>query len=234
MTKPVILVVEDEEDILEVVEYNLKKEGFVVHSASTGEEGLRQARQLKPHVLILDLMLPGIDGFDICKLLKSDNDTHDIIILILSAKGEEEDVVKGLEIGADDYLTKPFSPRVLSARVRTLLRRAQTSYPVEEGGQIVVDKFSLDPGRHEVFIDGSHVDLTSTEFKILHLLMKKAGWVFTRYQIVDNVHGEDYPVTDRSVDVQIAGLRKKLGEWGTFIETVRGVGYRFRDVSVAD
>jgi two-component system, OmpR family, alkaline phosphatase synthesis response regulator PhoP len=233
MSKSTILLVEDEEDIIELVEYNLKKEGYVVHSAATGEEGLRKARSLRPHLLILDLMLPGIDGFDICKLLKTDDVTRDIIVLILSAKGEEEDIVKGLEIGADDYLTKPFSPRVLCARVKTLLRRAR-SLEALEGGQIVIDKISLDPGRHEVHISGNQVDLTSTEFKILHLLMKKAGWVFTRYQIVDEVHGEDYPVTDRSVDVQIAGLRKKLGKWGNFIETVRGVGYRFRDEAVSE
>lgn len=224
-----ILVVEDEADIAEVVAYNLSKEGLKVQCAATGEEGLRMARALKPALVVLDLMLPGIDGLDICKLLKSEDSTSGIPVLILSARGEEEDIVKGLELGADDYLAKPFSPKVLVARVKSVLRRAHVPAPADED-TVSIDDFNLDPRRHELTLDGIAVDLTSTEFKLLHLLMRKAGWVFTRYQIVDEVHGEDYPVTDRSVDVQIAGLRKKLGRHGTYVETVRGVGYRFRDV----
>lgn len=229
MSKHKILVVDDEPDIVEVVRYNLVKEGFTVTTASTGEECLRLSRASQPDVLILDLMLPGVDGFDVCRLLKSDEGTKDIFILILSAKGEESDVVKGLEIGADDYLVKPFSPKVLAARVKSLLRRSTVPLP-DESETLVIDQLSLNPRRHELLIEGKAVELTSTEFKILHLLMKKAGWVFTRYQIVDEVHGEDYPVTDRSIDVQIVGLRKKLGTYGKYIETVRGVGYRFKDV----
>lgn len=229
MSKHKILVVDDEPDIIEVVRYNLVKEGFSVTTASTGEECLRLSRANLPDVLILDLMLPGVDGFDVCRLLKSDESTKNIFILILSAKGEEADVVKGLEIGADDYLVKPFSPKVLAARVKSLLRRSTVPLP-DESEILAIDQLSLNPRRHELLIEGKPVELTSTEFKILHLLMKKAGWVFTRYQIVDEVHGEDYPVTDRSIDVQIVGLRKKLGTYGKYIETVRGVGYRFKDL----
>jgi two-component system alkaline phosphatase synthesis response regulator PhoP len=223
-----ILIVEDEDDIAEVVSYNLTKEGFRVYRAATGEEGLRLSRSLSPALLILDLMLPGIDGLDICKLIKGDQKTDDIPVLILSAKGEEEDIVRGLELGADDYLVKPFSPKVLIARVKSILRRVN-AVEISSDASLVVEPFVLDPRRHELILAGSFVELTSTEFKILHLLMRKAGWVFTRFQIVDEVHGEDYPVTDRSVDVQIAGLRKKLGRFGSWVETVRGVGYRFRD-----
>lgn len=224
-----VLIVEDEPDIAEVVCYNLKKDGFQVHCAATGEEGLKLARSIRPAVVVLDLMLPGIDGLDICKLLKGDKETHSIPVLILSARGEEEHVVKGLEVGADDYLAKPFSPRILCARVKSLLRRVSLPEP-QEDDKLVLGALCIDSKRHEVLVQGECVDLTSTEFKILHMLMQKAGWVFSRFQIVDEVHGEDYPVTERSVDVQIAGLRKKLGDHGTYIETVRGVGYRFRDV----
>jgi two-component system, OmpR family, alkaline phosphatase synthesis response regulator PhoP len=224
-----ILVIDDEPDILEVVAYNLKREGYQVRCVGSGGEGLKAARDEKPHLLILDLMLPGVEGLDICRLLKTDEKTKDILILILSAKGEEGDIVSGLELGADDYLVKPFSPKILLARVKSLLRRQ--AFPKDQPKDVVVWRdLSIDRKRHEVRILDQPIDLTSTEFKILDLLVTKAGWVFTRNKIVDEVHGEDYPVTDRSVDVQIVGLRKKLSEYGKYIETVRGVGYRFREI----
>ncbi len=227
MAKENILVVDDEEDIVELISYNLSKDGYKVQVVTTGEDALKAARAQAPDLVVLDLMLPGVDGLDVCKLMKADKATKHVPVIMLTARGEEADVVTGLELGADDYIVKPFSPRVLSARVKSVLRRNR-SHVVDEQQTISVEGLEINPGRHEVTIDGSLADLTFTEFKILHYLMRQPGWVFTRYQIVDAVHGEDYPVTDRSVDVQIVGLRKKLGKYGELIETVRGVGYKFR------
>jgi two-component system phosphate regulon response regulator PhoB len=173
-------------------------------------------------------MLPGIDGLEVAKTLKNDSKTQDIPIIMLTAKGEEADIVTGLELGADDYITKPFSPRILTARIRTVLRRKSTP-PSDETSIIQQHGLIIHPGRRDVRINGKPVELTYTEFQVLHYLAKRPGWVFTRYQIVEAVRGDDYPVTDRSVDVQIVGLRKKLGSYGKYIETVRGVGYRFRE-----
>lgn len=223
-----VLVVEDEEDILQLVEYNLLKEGYTVSCARTGEEGLRLARDEKPDLVLLDLMLPGIDGHEVCRALRREAATEKVPIVMLTAKGEEADVVAGLEQGADDYITKPFSPKVLVARIRTVLRRGAAA-PVESDGTIRAHDLEIHPGRHEVLVAGRRVELTFTEFRLLQLLAARPGWVFTRYQIVNAVRGEDYVVTDRAVDVQIVGLRKKLGAAGKHIETVRGVGYRFRD-----
>ena len=224
-----ILVVEDEEDILELVRYNLAKEGYKVSGVTSGEQALQALESKQPDLLLLDLMLPGVDGLEVCKRIKSDPQTGHIPIVMLTAKGEEADVVTGLELGADDYITKPFSVRVLIARVRAVLRR----HAREPAGQEpVLHKHDLviHPGRREVLLKGRHVELTFTEFQILHFLACRPGWVFTRNQIVDEVRGEDYAVTTRSVDVHIVGLRKKLGAAGTYIETVRGIGYRLRDV----
>jgi two-component system phosphate regulon response regulator PhoB len=223
-----ILVIEDEEDIQEVVTYNLTKEGYRVQAVSSGEDGLNTVKSDAPDLVILDLMLPGIDGLEVCRALKHDKETSHIPIIILTAKGEESDIVTGLELGADDYITKPFSPKVLIARVRAILRR-KAAEPVSEEDTIRVHDLVINPGRHEVLVGGKPVTLTLTEFKILHTLAGKPGWVFTRYQIVNAVQGEEAIVTDRSVDVQIAGLRKKLGQAGKYIETVRGVGYRFKE-----
>jgi two-component system phosphate regulon response regulator PhoB len=173
-------------------------------------------------------MLPGIDGLEVAKILKNDSKTQDIPIIMLTAKGEEADIVTGLELGADDYITKPFSPRILTARIRAVLRRKSTP-PSDETSIIQHNGLIIHPGRRDVRINGKPVELTYTEFQVLHYLAKRPGWVFTRYQIVEAVRGDDYPVTDRSVDVQIVGLRKKLGFYGKYIETVRGVGYRFRE-----
>jgi len=228
MAERQILVIEDEEDILEVITYNLTKEGYRVVGVISGEDGLKAAQNAPPNLIVLDLMLPGIDGLEVCKILKHDDRTAHIPIVMLTAKGEETDIVIGLELGADDYITKPFSPRVLIARVRALLRRAVVE-SVSETDTIRVHDLVITPGRHEVSVGSKPVTLTFTEFKILHTLARKPGWVFTRYQIVNAVRGEDTIVTDRSVDVQIVGLRKKLGPAGKYIETVRGVGYRFRE-----
>jgi len=228
MSKENILVVEDEEDIQELVRYNLAKEGYPVATVDSGEEGLKQARAKRPDLIILDLMLPGMDGLEVCKLLKNEPKTQHIPIVMLTAKGEESDVVSGLELGADDYITKPFSPKVLIARIRAVLRRRVNESPEDES-TVAIHELVIHPGRHEVLIKGKPLTLTFTEFKLLHLLARRPGWVFTRYQIVNAVKGDDYAVTDRAVDVQIVGLRRKLGPAGKYIETVRGVGYRFKE-----
>ncbi|MBU2578376.1 response regulator [Patescibacteria group bacterium] len=226
MAKENILIVDDEEDVLELVRYNLVKEGYGVKTATTGEEALTKARAQVPELIVLDLMLPGVDGLEVCKKLKSDSKTQNIPIIMLTAKGEESDIVTGLELGADDYVTKPFSPKVLVARVRRILHRA-VARDLERVA-IKIHELTIDPARREVLIKNKSVELTFTEFNILYALAKRPGLVFTRYQIVDILHGDDYLVTDRAVDVQIVGLRKKLGPCSKYIETVRGVGYRFK------
>jgi two-component system phosphate regulon response regulator PhoB len=228
MAKERILVVEDEEDIQELIRFNLDREGYEVVCASSGEEALKLASSELPDLILLDLMLPGIDGLEVTKFLRNDPKTEDINIVMLTAKGEEADIVTGLELGADDYITKPFSPRIMTARVRAVLRR-KISKPKDESSVIKIHDLVIHPGRHEVLFRGQPIQLTFTEFAILNYLARRPGWVFTRFQIVDAVRGEDYPVTDRSVDVQIVGLRKKLGPAEMYIETVRGVGYRFKE-----
>jgi two-component system phosphate regulon response regulator PhoB len=223
-----ILVVDDEEDLLELVRYNLSRDGYRVTCVGTGEDALKAARRQPPDLIVLDLMLPAVDGLEVCRRLKADSKTRDVPIIMLTAKSEESDMVAGLERGADDYIAKPFSPRVLSARVKALLRRKEAQRQAELETTIDVHELSIHPGRHEVTLAGTPVELTYTEFALLQFLAKRPGWAYTRTQIVDAVKGEDYPVTERSVDVQVAGLRKKLGDFGSYIETVRGVGYRFR------
>jgi len=228
MSKEKILVVDDEEDILELVRYNLAREGYKILCASSGEEGLKIARAENPNLIVLDLMLPGVDGLDVTRRLKGDERTRKIPIVMLTAKGEESDIVTGLELGAEDYITKPFNPRVLVARVRAVLRR-DIKATAEEKEVLRIHEIAIHPGRHEVLVNERPVQLTFTEFGILNFLVRRPGWVFTRNQIVDAVRGDDYYVTDRSVDVQIVGLRKKLGKAGKHIETVRGVGYRLKE-----
>jgi len=225
--KESILVIDDEEDIAELVRYNLEKEGFRVLCAATGEDGIQVARSQTPDLILLDLMLPGIDGLDVCRQLKAETATKAIPIIMLTARGEEADIVTGLEMGADDYLSKPFSPRVLLARIKSVLRRGR-GQPLDASSIIKAEGLVVNPLRREVLGENGPIDLTNTEFKLLHFLARQPGFVFTRDQIVDGVHGDDYPVTDRSVDVQIVGLRKKLGDYGVLVETVRGVGYRFK------
>ena len=225
---PRILVVDDEEDLAELVRYNLTKDGYTVECVGSGEEALKAVRRDLPDLVVLDLMLPAVDGLEVCRRLKADAKTRDVPIVMLTAKGEDADMVAGLERGADDYIAKPFSPRVLGARVRALLRRNDARRQSELETTIDVHELSIHPGRHEVKLAGMSLDLTYTEFALLQFLARRPGWAYTRTQIVDAVKGEDYPVTERSVDVQVAGLRKKLGAFGSYIETVRGVGYRFR------
>ena len=231
MTEPIskkqVLVVDDEEDILELVAFHLKKEGHEVRCTTTGEKALHIIQSEQPDLVVLDLMLPGINGLEVAKLLKNNLETRDIPIVMLTAKGEESDMVTGLELGADDYVTKPFSPRILAARIKAVLRR-KTPPSVDDAADVIkIHNLVIHTGRREVLVDNKPVHLTFTEFGILKYLTHRPGWVFTRAQIVDQVKGTQYCVTDRSVDVQIVGLRKKLGSAGRYIETVRGVGYRF-------
>jgi two-component system phosphate regulon response regulator PhoB len=232
MNKETILVVDDEEDILELVRYNLSREGYGVLGAASSEEAHGILAAGNTDLLILDLMLPGMDGLELTRRLKGEPAHADLPIIMLSARGEEADIVAGLELGADDYITKPFSPRVLIARVRSVLRRRR--HPTEDTGDVLqIHDLVIHPGRRSVTMSGAPLDLTFTEFQVLAFLARRPGWVFTRTQIVDAVRGGDYPVTDRSVDVQIVGLRRKLGAAGRYIETVRGVGYRFKEKSGA-
>jgi two-component system, OmpR family, alkaline phosphatase synthesis response regulator PhoP len=228
MAKQKILVVDDEEDILELLRFNLTKEGFAVVCAASGEEALKFARAEKPDLILLDLLLPGIDGLEVAKRLKNDPSTNEIPLIMVTAKGEEADIVTGLEVGAEDYITKPFSRKVLIARVRAVLRR-KAAGPADDQEVVTVHDLTIHRGRREVLANGKPVLLTFTEFGILSFLARRPGWVFTRSQIVDAVKGDEYFVTDRAVDVQIVGLRKKLGSAAKVIETVRGVGYRFKE-----
>ena len=228
MEKEHILVVDDEEDILELVRFNLEREGYRVTCTPSGENAIQIATQKFPDLIVLDLMLPGVDGLEVAKFLKNEPKTREIPIVMLTAKGEESDVVIGLELGADDYITKPFSPKILSARVKAVLRRRGQA-EAEPSDMIKIHNMVIHTGRREVTVEGQPVDLTYTEFGVLNYLIRRPGWVFTRSQIVDAVKGADYFVTDRTVDVQMVGLRRKLGPAGQYIETVRGVGYRFKE-----
>lgn len=229
MTKPdTILVVEDEEDIQELIRFNLRRAGYDVVTVASGEAALTALQQQPPQLVLLDLMLPGTDGLEVCRRMRADSATREIPVIMVTAKGEESDVVAGLELGADDYVVKPFSPRVLIARVQAVLRR-NTQPAGEKPEAISVHGITIHPGRREVRVAGASVELTFSEFNILLYLARRPGWVRTRRQIVDAVRGDDYHVTERSVDVQMVSLRKKLGEAGSNIQTVRGVGYRFKD-----
>jgi two-component system phosphate regulon response regulator PhoB len=236
--KKFVLIVEDEDDIRELVSYHLVKEGYQVAGVASGEEALEIADRQVPDLILLDVMLPGMDGFAVCRRLRAASKTSDVAVMMLTAKSEEADVVRGLNEGATDYVTKPFSPRVLLARVRAALRRQQAvATAVEEEEDefdecdevITIHELVIHPGRYEVRVDDVPVSLSSTEFRVLYFLAARPGWVFSRQQILDGVHGDNYAITDRAVDVQIVGLRKKLGDAGKYIETVRGVGYRFKE-----
>ena len=221
-----ILVVDDEQDIRRLLNYILKKEGYEILEASTGEEALTLAREEAPDLIILDLMLPGIDGMEVCRLLKRNDSTVSIPIIMLTARGTEPDIVKGLETGADDYVPKPFSTAVLLARVKSLLRRSAEGRgwkgDLLERGPVTIHR-----SRHEVVVGDEKPDLTSTEFDLLVMLAERPGWVLTRKQLIKGIHGYRSSSTERSIDVHVTSLRKKLGEAGSLIETVRGVGYRF-------
>lgn len=230
-SKAHILVVDDEEDIRELVKYNLEREGHIVTCAGSGESAVEIARRDDIDLIVLDLMLPGIDGLEVTRTLKGRPGTAAIPILMLSAKGEEADIVTGLELGADDYVPKPFSPRELLARIRAIRRRSDNSGDkAANEDALVLGEIEIRPGMVQVKVSGEPVELTFSEFSLLLLLSRRPGWVFTRSQIVDGVRGDNYAVTDRSVDVIVAGLRKKLGGCSSYVETVRGIGYRFKDV----
>ena len=222
-----IAVIEDEADILEVIEYSLSKEGFRVCTALHGEEGLGLVKKEVPDLVVLDLMLPGIDGIEICRKLKSDSATRSISIIMVTAKGEESDIVLGLGIGADDYVVKPFSPRELTARVKSVLRRG--GLREEVGAVIKRDRLVLDINRHEVRLEGKKIVLTAMEFKLLHFLASHPGRVFTRESLLTHVSSEDTFIIDRNIDVHIRSIRKKLEKHRDLIETINRVGYRFRD-----
>ena len=232
MIKKTILIVEDDEDIQQLVGYNLIKAGFLVEYGDSGEQALEKIKHQAPDLILLDLMLPGMSGTELCRVIRSDSQLHEIPIIMLTAKGEEADVISGFDHGADDYITKPFSPKILISRIKAVLRRKAKNSILKTADSSDVIKTAdliIDPGRYEVKIHGEPVNLTPTEFGILQLLTKKAGWVFTRQQIIDAVRGYDYLVTPRTIDVQMFSLRKKLGKTGKKIETVRGIGYRFND-----
>ncbi len=227
MAKGTILVIDDEKDLIDLVSYNLEKEGFAVRSAFDGEAGLASAKREVPDLLLVDLMMPGMDGLELCRRLRSDPLTASIPIIMLTAKSAESDRVVGLELGADDYVTKPFSPRELAARVKAVLRRSssQGAPPaVIRRGDLVID-----PTRREVCCKGSSIPVTASEFRLLHFLAMHPGQVFSRSELIDGALGRDVSVVDRTIDVHITGLRKKLGDCGEYVETVRGFGYRFRE-----
>ena len=218
-----ILVVEDDLDIRELISFNLANEGHQVFEANDGEVGIDKARNNNPDLILLDLMLPGIQGLDVCRIIKSDQETKEIPIIMVTALGQEEDIVKGLETGADDYITKPFSIKVLIARVNAVLKRS-IEVGEDKSKDILINGINIKTRSREVWVNKNPInDLTFSEFQILYLLAGHPGWVFTRYQIIDKIRGDNYPVTDRSVDFQIVGLRKKLGDAGKLIKTVRGV-----------
>ena len=224
---PIIHIIEDEPDIVDLLEFHLSKRGYYTSSSSDGEMGLEFCRKHTPDLLLLDLMLPGIKGLDVCRLLKTETITESIPIIMVTALGQESDIVKGLESGADDYVTKPFNVTILMARIAAVLRRAKEGTVLFDK-DISIKDIKIQPRTRTVMVGYLKLDLTFTEFQLLYLLASHPGWVFTRYQIIDKIRGDNYPVTDRSVDFQIVGLRKKLGEYGILIETIRGVGYRFQ------
>ena len=227
MSKEKILIVDDEQDLVKLTRYNLEKEGYKVISAYNGEDALFLARREKPELIILDIMLPGIDGLEVCKKLKADPELANIAILMLTAKGEEIDITLGLKLGADDYITKPFSLKELIARVQAILRRVRTSATPKD--YIEIDRLRIDTYKHEVTINGETIPLTLTEFKILQQLASKPGRVFTRDQLLDAVSGPETFVIDRTIDVHIVALRKKLKKYADRLITVRGIGYKFRE-----
>ncbi len=229
--RPRVLVVEDEQDLQDLIRFNLEREGFEALSVINGDKALSAAKAEAPDLILLDLMLPGMDGLSVCRALKADPDLRQVPIMMVTAKGEEADIIVGLELGADDYIVKPFSPRVLLARIKAVMRRNnRKDAPADtEPDTIRLGDLHIHRDRHEVRQAGSPVELTATEFRLLYLLASRPGRVFTRQQIIQSVHGGLAAVTDRSVDVQVVALRRKLDDKGQIIQTVRGVGYRFKE-----
>ena len=226
MSKEKILIVDDERDIVELIKYHLEREGFSVIYSYNGEDALQRARRESPDLVILDLMLPGLDGLEACRLLKRSSETRHIPIIMLTAKTGETDIVVGLELGADDYVTKPFSPRELIARVNAVLRRAAQKEDIKEN--ITIGDLIIRPANYQVTWKGTPLDLTTTEFNLLFFLVQRQGMVMTRQQILDGVLGDDAFVTERTIDVHVRRLRKKLGDASAHIVTRRGIGYMFQ------
>jgi two-component system alkaline phosphatase synthesis response regulator PhoP len=231
-----ILIVDDEEPIRELIKYNVEKEGFTSFTADNGINAINSARLNLPDIIILDLMMPDMNGLDVCRVLKNDRETSQIPIIMVTAKTEESDIVSGLELGADDYITKPFSPKVLIARINSVLRRSKknAAFPATSENselnenEIVVHNICINHKKHQITVSNKNVDLSTTEFAILEFLASHPGQVFSRQQIINFVKGESYPVTERAIDVQILNIRHKLGEGAeNLIETIRGIGYRF-------
>jgi len=225
-----ILIVDDEENILKLIKYNLENIGYKVLAVSSGEEALSAAFEATPDLIVLDLMLPGVDGMEVCRILSNDRRTENIPILMVTARSDDNDIIAGLEAGADDYVTKPFSPKILAARIGSVLRRKSKNISSRRSeSDITIHRIKINTDKHEVSSDGKHINLSATEFSILELLCRNPGWVLSRNQIISSVKGSDYPVTERSVDVQILGIRRKLGTQGRYLETVRGIGYRMAE-----
>ena len=231
MTKQSVLVVEDDPDIVELLVYNLQREGFVVYAVSDGEKGLSMALRKRPDVVLLDLMLPGMDGLEVCRHIRGDPSTAGIAVIMVTAKGEESDVVLGLGLGADDYIAKPFKPHELVARTRAVLRRTRHATSKQDQRAVVAGALRIDPSSHRALLDGQELPLTATEFRILHFLASRPGRVFTRDQILAASIGANVVVLERNIDVHIRSIRKKLGAQRDLIETVRSIGYRFAEPS---
>ena len=232
-----ILITDDEESIRELIKYNVEKSGFETVCAENALQAVQFSRLEKPGLILLDLMLPDMSGLDVCRILKGDDSTRSIPIIMVTAKTEESDIVTGLELGADDYITKPFSTKVLLARIQSVLRRAQNqNSPAVSGDVLTAGPVSVDFPRHEILVEGKKVEFTATEFAILEHLVRHAGQVFSRQQIINAIKGSDYPVTERAIDVQILSIRHKLSDAGCkeMIETIRGVGYRMYGEEAAE
>ena len=234
MHKGTVLVIDDEKDLIELVRYNLEKEGFDVVAATDGRSGLDIASRHRPELIVLDVMMPGVDGLEVCRQLRGAEPTRQIPLIMLTARASEADRVVGLELGADDYVTKPFSPRELVARVKAVLRRSAPSDAREEGRILRHGDVVVDPARPEVRAEGKPVSLTATEFRILQYLASRPGRVLSRDEIIDAALGRGAVVLDRTIDVHITAIRRKLGRAGEMIETVRGFGYKLRDRAGAD
>ncbi|MBU6209231.1 MAG: response regulator transcription factor [Planctomycetes bacterium] len=222
------LIVEDENEIADLVKFHLERDGMQVSVARNGRKAIEMVQGAGFDLIVLDLMLPDLDGLEICRRLKGQDRTKEIPVVMLTARGEESDIVAGLEMGADDYVTKPFSPRVLMARLRNALRKTGANEPTERIG-LVNGRLLIDRERHVVTVDGQTIELTVTEFGILHFLALRPGFVRTRDQIISAVHGRNTVLSSRTVDVHVTAVRRKLGALGECVQTVRGVGYRFRD-----
>jgi two-component system phosphate regulon response regulator PhoB len=224
---PSVLVIDDKPDLVQLLEYNFRKAGYQVLTAGSGEKGLTTAQKEAPDVVVLDVVMPGLDGWEVCRRLRQDLSTSSLPLIMLTAKASEEDRVLGLELGADDYVTKPFGVRELLVRVDALLRRSALQSPSAE--VLKVGNVVIDSGRRIVAVAGKEVLFTATQFNLLRALAERRGVVISREKLISLARGSDVAIMDRSIDVHLAAVRRKLGKFGALIETVRGIGYRYRD-----